>query len=193
MAYTFDKVKENSFVPDYGVDERDFVNENGEIYAQSRNVVKSLMNRHTTFIADLHFFYNPLRDISHNLTLTGGFRYQYDTYVNSYGEGHNTSSDFINDLGNTSSSLHFTSGKDLEWRNMAWYLSGEYAWLQRYILGVDATREQLPLRKERSRCSAYRRRGVGLLPLGDRSVAHDIRKVDAGSEFPRPAQTSREP
>lgn len=141
VAYTFDKIKENSFVPDYGVDERDFINENGEIYATSRNVVKSLMNRHTTFIADLHLFFNPLRGIDHNLGFTGGFRYQNDTYVNSYGEGHNTSSDFINDLGNTSSSLHFTSGKDLTWRNLAWYLSGEYAWMQRYILNFDAVLE----------------------------------------------------
>lgn len=141
VAYTFDKIKENSFVPDYGVDERDFVNENGEIYAESRNVVKSLMNRHTTFIADLHFFYNPLRGIEHNLKFTGGFRYQNDTYVRSYGEGHNTPSDYINDLGNTTSSLHFTDGVDLEWRNMAWYLSGEYAWMQRYILNFDAVLE----------------------------------------------------
>lgn len=141
VAYTFDKVKENSFVPDYGVDERDFVNEQGEVWATSRNVVKSLMNRHTTFIADLHFFYNPLRGIEHNLGFTGGFRYQNDTFVRSYGEGHNTSSDYINDLGNTSSSLHFTDGQDLEWRNMAWYLSGEYAYLQRYILNFDAVME----------------------------------------------------
>ena len=141
VAYTFDKIKENSFLPDYGVDERDFINENGEIYAESRNMVKSLMNRHTTFIADLHFFYNPLRSIQHRLGFTGGFRYQNDTYVNSYGEGHNTPSDYINDLGNTSSSLHFTQGQDLEWRNMAWYLSGEYAYVQRYILNVDAVLE----------------------------------------------------
>lgn len=141
VAYTFDKIKENSFVPDYGVDERDFVNEQGEVWATSRNVVKSLMNRHTTFIADLHFFYNPLRGIEHNLGFTGGFRYQNDTFVRSYGEGHNTSSDYINDLGNTSSSLHFTDGQDFEWRNMAWYLSGEYAYLQRYILNFDAVME----------------------------------------------------
>lgn len=141
VAYTFNKIKENSFVPDYGVDERDFVNSNGEIYATSRNVVKSLMTRHTTFIADLHFFYNPLRSIEHKLGFTGGFRFQNDTYVNSVGEGHNTPSDFINDLGNTSSSLHFTSGHDLTWRNLAWYLSGEYAFMQRYILNFDGVME----------------------------------------------------
>ncbi|MDE6317257.1 MAG: SusC/RagA family TonB-linked outer membrane protein [Muribaculaceae bacterium] len=141
VAYTFNKIKENSFVPDYGVDERDFINSNGEIYATSRNVVKSLMTRHTTFIADLHFFYNPLRTIEHKLSFTGGFRYQNDTYVNSVGEGHNTPSDFINDLGNTTSSLHFISGHDFTWRNMAWYLSGEYAFLQRYILNFDGVME----------------------------------------------------
>lgn len=141
IAYTFDKERENSFVPDYGVDERDFYNHNGEIYAESRNVVKNLMNRRTTFIGDIHFFYNPLRGIEHNLSLNGGFRYQNDTYITSYGEGHNTPSDFINDLGNTSSSLHFVSGRDLEWRNMAWYLSGEYAFKQRYILNFDAVME----------------------------------------------------
>lgn len=141
VAYTFDKIKENSFVPDYGVPEREFFNPNGEVYAWSRNVVKSLMNRHTTFIADLHFDWKPLRGIEHNLGLIGGFRYQNDTYVHSYGEGHNTSSDFITDLGNTASNLHFTEGMDLEWRNMSWYLSGEYAFKQRYILNFDAVME----------------------------------------------------
>lgn len=141
VAYTFDKIKENSFVPDYGVDEREFLNPNGEVYATSRNVVKSLMNRHTTFIADLHLDFNPLRGVKHNLKMTAGARYENDTFVHSYGEGHNTSNDFIKDLANTSSSLHFTDGLDLSWRSLAWYFTGEYSLNQRYMLGVNAVLE----------------------------------------------------
>ncbi len=141
LGYTFDKVKENSFLPDYGVAETELVNNNGEVYAVSRNVVKSLMNRSTTFIADLHGDYQPLKSYNHELGVKLGFRWQNDTYSSSYGEGHNTSSDYMNDLSNTSSSLHFSDGVISNWRSMAWYASAEYAFMQRYLLGVDMSLE----------------------------------------------------
>lgn len=137
VAYSFDKVKENSFVPDYGVDEIPLYNNNGEVYAESRNVVKNIMNRRTRFMADLHLEYSPLKNYVNELNLLGGFRYENNTYVTSYGEGRNTSSDYINDLANTSSALHWTRGYDNEWRNMAWYLTGEYSLFKRYMLNVE--------------------------------------------------------
>lgn len=141
VAYTFDKVRENSFIPDYGLADRPLYNNNGEIYAVSRNVVKNLMNRRTRFTADLHVEYSPIKNLSHDLWLKGGFRYENNSYLTSYGEGHNTSSDYITDLSNTSSALHWMSGYDAAWRNMAWYLSAQYSWLKRYFLNVDMTLE----------------------------------------------------
>ncbi len=141
VSYTFDKMKENSFLPDYGVEETNLYNNNGEIYAESRNIVKSQMGRFTVFDLDARVEYNPLKDVNNDLALSLGYRYMNDTYNFSYGEGHNTSSDYMNDLSNTSSSLHFSYGLDSEWRNMAWYLTAAYAWRNRYFISADAAME----------------------------------------------------
>lgn len=137
VSYTFDKMKENSFLPDYGVTETNLYNNNGEIYAVSKNLVKSQMGRYTSFDMDAHVEYSPLRNVDNVLDLALGYRYMNDTYNYSYGEGHNTSSDYMNDLSNTSSSLHFSHGLDSEWRNIAWYLTAEYAWCNRYFINAD--------------------------------------------------------
>lgn len=141
VSYTFDKMKENSFLPDYGVEETNLYNNNGEIYAVSKNTVKSQMGRFTSFDADIHVEYNPLKDVNNDLALTLGYRYMNDTYNFSYGEGHNTSSDYMNDLSNTSASLHFSHGLDSEWRNMAWYLTAGYSWRNRYFLDAEVAME----------------------------------------------------
>lgn len=141
VSYTFDKMKENSFLPDYGVEETDLFTNNGEIYAVSRNLVKSQMGRFTQFDVDGHVEYNPLKNTEHDLALTLGYRYMNDTYNFSYGEGHNTSSDYMNDLSNTSAALHFSHGLDSEWRNMAWYLTAAYSWKNRYFLNADVAME----------------------------------------------------
>lgn len=141
IGFTFDKDKENSFVPDYGTAERSLLNDNGEIYAMSRNVVKSLMIRHTTLSADLHGEYTPLSGLTHNLSARLGFRFQNDDDNYSYGEGHNTSSDFMNDLSNTTGSLHFSEGLDRSWRSMAWYVSADYGYRQRYMLSFNMAME----------------------------------------------------
>ncbi len=141
VSYTFDKMKENSFLPDYGMAETNLINNNGEIYAVSKNLVKSQMGRFTSFDADAHIEYNPLKDVDNDLALTLGYRYMNDTYNFSYGEGHNTSSDYMNDLSNTSAALHFSHGLDSEWRNMAWYLTAAYSRRNRYFINADVAME----------------------------------------------------
>ncbi len=139
VAYSFDKVKENTFIPDYGVADRDLVNDNGEVYNRVKNTVQNVMNRHTMFRSGIHVDYRPLRGVIHDLALKGGFAYQNDTYITSRGLGYNTSSDFIQDLANAS--VRETSGFDTEWRNMQWFVSGEYSLLNRYQIGADISLE----------------------------------------------------
>ena len=139
VDYTFDKIKENSFYPDYGVGETEFRNNTGEVYFTARNAVQNLMLRHTTFHAGLHVDWTPLRDTVNDLALRAGYRYQNDTYISSLGTGYNTSSDYINDLANTTT--RETEGFDTKWRNMAWFFSGEYSLYKRYMLGVNVAME----------------------------------------------------
>lgn len=141
VGYTFDKVKDNAFIPDYGVEDIPLYTDNGEIYAEMHNKVQNLMNRHTTFIANLYGEYTPLKGYEHNLDFRLGWRFRNDTYNLNYGEGLNTSSDYMNSMGNTTVSLRDSYGVDSKWREMSWYLTADYAFLKRYILGVSATME----------------------------------------------------
>jgi TonB-linked SusC/RagA family outer membrane protein len=145
VGYTFDKVKENNFIPDYGVEEVPMYNNNGEVYAISRNEVRTLMSRHTVFNLDVHGVYNPLRSYVNNLKFRLGYRFQNDTYNWSYGEGHNVSSDHMNALGQTDANLRFSEGLDTQWRNIAWYLTGDYSLYKRYFLNVAASVESSSL------------------------------------------------
>ncbi len=141
FGFTFDKIKENSFLPDYGLAETEMLNNNGEVHAISRNEVLGLMNRQTTLVGDIHGEYTPLKDERNDLALQLGYRFQSDSYTSSYAEGHNSSSDFMTSLNNTSSNLRFSDGIETSWRNMAWYLTAEYAFLQRYMLDFNIALE----------------------------------------------------
>lgn len=141
VGYTFYKVKENAFLPDYGVADIDLLNANGEVYATMKNRVENMMNRHTTFIANIYGQYTPLRGIYHKLDLKLGWRFRNDSYNLAYGRGLNTSSDYMNSMGNTTASLRTSVGVDSKQRNLAWFFSGEYSWMNRYFLAVDASME----------------------------------------------------
>lgn len=141
VGYIFDKDKENTFLPDYGVADVYLTNNTGEIYGTVKQDVRNLMNRRTTFNADVHVDYTPLNDYDNMLSFTGGWRWQNDTWVMSYGQGYNTGSDHVNDLRATDNNLFTSDGHSLEWRNMAWYLSGDYSWRNRYFLSASAVME----------------------------------------------------
>ena len=99
------------------------------------------MGRLTSFDMDIHGEYNPLKNIVNDLSFMLGYRFTNDTYLYSYGEGHNTSSDYMNDLSNTTSSLHFSEGLDSKWRNMAWYLTANYSLRNRYLFSAELDME----------------------------------------------------
>lgn len=82
--------------------------------------------------------WSPIRNSVHNLDLTGGYRFFSDNLESNYGEGHNTSSDRMNSLSNTTSSLRSTSGTTENWRSMSWYFNADYKYQNRYLLNVVA-------------------------------------------------------
>lgn len=141
LGYTFDKIKDNSFLPDYGVADVPLTNANGEIYATMKNRVENLMNRHSAFVAKIAGRYTPLHDYAHGLDLQLGWRFRNDVGTVSYGQGLNTSSDFMNSMGNTTASLRTSDGANSKWREMAWYLTAQYAFMKRYIFHADVVAE----------------------------------------------------
>ena len=141
IGYIFDKDKENTFLPDYGVEDVPLINNTGETYATIKQAVKNLMNRRTTFSSDVFVTYTPFNDYNNYLTFTGGWRYQNDTWIMSYGQGYNSGSDYVKDLNATDSNLYASDGFGLEWRNVGWFLTGDYSWRNRYFLSASGVME----------------------------------------------------
>ena len=141
IGYIFDKDKENTFLPDYGVEDVPLINNTGETYATIKQAVKNLMNRRTTFSSDVFVTYTPFNNFNNYLSFTGGWRYQNDTWNMSYGQGYNSGSDYVKDLNATDSNLYESDGFGLEWRNVGWFLTGDYSWRNRYFLSASGVME----------------------------------------------------
>lgn len=136
--YTWNKLNEEYFKPSEGLAQLPLVNEHGEIYAYSRNMVKNLMVKQISAHMNAFVNWSPVRNSVHSIDLTGGYRFYNDKLESNYGEGHNTSSDRMNSLDNTTSSLRSSSGASENWRSMSWYFNADYKYMNRYLLNVVA-------------------------------------------------------
>ncbi len=140
VGYSWDKIKENSFIPDFGLAERKLYNEQGDWYGDGNNSVASLMTRHSTLTLGIDAACKILRG-DHNLDLTGTFQYLNNTFQSNYGMGYNTGSDNLKNLSVTNSALRTIKGIDDNWRSLRWNLQASYNYQYRYFLTASATME----------------------------------------------------
>lgn len=140
VGYSWDKIKESSFSPDFGLAELPLYNEQGDKYGDGSNSVASLMTRNNTLTLNVQADWNVLRG-DHNLQLNGGITYLNNTFESNYGMGYNTGSDNLRNLSVTNSSLRTIIGTDDNWRNLRWNLMGSYNFQNRYFLTASATME----------------------------------------------------
>ena len=138
FAYDWTKLNENSFTPDNGVADQYLQNEQGEVYAVSKNVVQDRMDSHTSILADARIDYSPFKNETHLLNTFAGFRFYSDRYKLYYGIGHNTGSDNMVQLSNTTESLRTPDGLDDNWKSLSWYANADYSFNSRYLLSVSA-------------------------------------------------------
>lgn len=139
FGYSWDKLHEGSFRPNYGVGETPLYNNTGDIYAYSRNMVKDMMSHQNSISIDMRADWNILKNSVHNVNVFGGYRFFTDSYESDYAEGHNTSSDNVTQLSKTDANLRYSTGLNDNWRSMAWYFNADYAYKNRYLLNVIAS------------------------------------------------------
>lgn len=139
LAFHWDKENQDRFTPDVGVTDMPLVNANGEQYATGLNEVQNLMSRQTTLSADVRLDWNILSLWHHSLKTTYGMRFYNDSFKYTAGKGYNTGSDFMKALSNTNSSLRWIYGDSYTTRDLAWYLQGDYSYLQRYGVSASAS------------------------------------------------------
>ncbi len=140
-GFAWDKIKENTFTPDFGLAERQLYNAQGEWYGEGNNSVATLMTRHSMLTLDLHAHWKAIATQQAKLSLEGGYRYTGDTFESNYGMGYNTGSDNLKSLSVTSSALRTTDGVKDDWRTISWYAQADYNYLNRYLLNIAASLE----------------------------------------------------
>ncbi len=139
-VFSWDKVKEGQFIPDFGTDERIFVNSQGDYYGEGDNKVGTLMTRHSNLLLGIKADYSPLRG-DHSLDLHLGWHYQTDVFTNSFGVGYNTGSDNLKSLSVTNSALRSNGSLHNDWHEVSAWLTADYNYLNRYYLSAQVGME----------------------------------------------------
>lgn len=140
-SFSWDKIKEKAFTPDFGLAEIEFYNAQGDWYGEGKNMVASQMIRHSTLTLGADIHWKPLVTRSQTLDLHGGMRYYGDNLESSYGKGYNTGSDNLKSLSVTNSSLRTMLSTDINWKTLKWYVFGDYNLLNRYLLSAGVNME----------------------------------------------------
>ena len=103
------------------------------------NEVRSMAAKQNSVMSDtrLEYSLNPSPIALH---LMGGARINWESYTLSSQLGYNTSSDKMPSI---SSSLDHaqTAGNNDKWKSIAWYMQGDFSYLQRYYLQLNVTAE----------------------------------------------------
>lgn len=140
-AFSWDKIKESAFTPDFGLPEVHLYNSQGDWYGDAVNSVASLMTRHSTMTLGMNADWSILHSRFSLLSTKIGFRYLNNTFEGDYGQGYNTGSDNLRSLSVTNSALRTTLGINDDWRSMSWYAQAEYSLRNRYMITACAAME----------------------------------------------------
>lgn len=141
IGISWNKIKENKFIPDFGLPAIQLVNAQGDWYAQGDNSIASLMTRNSTFTVDINANWSLVKSQMTNLGIKGGFRYVNNTLESDYGHGYNTGSDNLRSLSVTNADLRTIDGVNEAWRSITWYAQADFDWKMRYFLSAQAAIE----------------------------------------------------
>lgn len=141
FGFSWDKGKENLFLPDNGMADAPLYTDRGEIYATALNEVRDFMARESTLSLDANLSWQILQGWRNNFSVMVGGRFYSTNYHYTMGQGYNTGNDLITHLGATNQDLRSIIGLDYRDRNGAWYLQTNYNYLNKYFLDAGASLE----------------------------------------------------
>lgn len=125
FAYQLVRTNEKYYLPETGIPEYTL-----EGLGDVTSMVRSLFGKETSIYEDFQINWHANYG-AHNVSALGGFRFTNNTYTDSYMTGYNSGNDKMPDIKN---GLQFRSsnGTNDEWRNLAYYLQGDYNLRQTY-------------------------------------------------------------
>ncbi|MDR3366653.1 MAG: SusC/RagA family TonB-linked outer membrane protein [Prevotellaceae bacterium] len=131
FGVTFDKLRENIFLPENGLYHEPL--SSGLVV----NEPKALVSRYLQYYADTYLRYRRELAHAHSITAHLGMRYQTNNTEGDWVNAYNTSSDNMQSIGNGVIELASTSGVLGSWKWQSIYLNGEYSYMRRYFLSFN--------------------------------------------------------
>lgn len=127
FAYQLNRINEKYYLPNAGTPRYALVG-----YGYVTSVVKSLFSKETAVFDDLRINWSNQYGM-HNVKAFGGLRYSNNRFSDSFMSGYNASNDKMPDLSN---SLNYRKedGNEDGWRNLAYYVQGDWNIKETYYL-----------------------------------------------------------
>jgi TonB-linked SusC/RagA family outer membrane protein len=131
FGVTFDKLRENIFLPQNGVYHEPL--SSGLV----TNQPKALVSRYLQYYVDTYLRYSYRLGSAHNLAAHLGMRYQTNNAEGDWVNAYNTSSDDMQSVGNGIIDYASAAGVLGAWKWQSFYLNADYSCMRRYFLSVN--------------------------------------------------------
>ena len=134
FAYQLNRMSEKYFLPEAGIPQYN-LSGLGDV----TSLVRSLFGKETVISNDLRIDWNNQYG-AHGIHAFGGFRFTNNTYTDNYMRGYNAGNDKMPDMKNGLQFRSVNSTND-KWRNLAYYVQGEYNFRNTYYATVTMSAE----------------------------------------------------
>jgi TonB-linked SusC/RagA family outer membrane protein len=131
FGITFNKLRENVFVPSAGVAKDTLSN------AVANNRMGTQTKRLFTVFNDTRLEYNKTFNLKHALAARLGLRYQTNKTQQVYGIGYNSATDELVSVQNGLAALRQVGGGIGEWNWINTYLNADYGYLNKYFVSLN--------------------------------------------------------
>lgn len=131
FCVTFDKMRENIFMPSEGLIHQSLTSSDVERQMQSE------VARYLQYYFDTHLGYRRSFDRKHHLSAVLGMRYQTNGMNGNWIDAYNSSSDDLRTVGYGVLELASVTSLMGEWKWLSYYLNGDYNYRNKYFLSYN--------------------------------------------------------
>lgn len=131
FGLTFDKVRENIFLPSNGLHHEMLPT------AEVTNEMQSMVGRYLQYYGDVRLTYTHNFNVDHNLTARGGLRYQSNNSEYDQVWAYNSANDNLQTVGKGDINLTQKNGSIDNWKWLSYYLNADYGYKNKYFASFN--------------------------------------------------------
>lgn len=131
VGITFDKLRENVFLPSNGLHHAMLPT------SEVTNQMQSMVGRYLQYYGDIRLSYNKIFNIDHSLTGRAGLRYQSNNSEYDWVRAYNSANDNLQTIGEGDINLTRKGGSVDNWKWLSYYLNAEYGYKNKYFASLN--------------------------------------------------------